>query len=92
MSKHIEQAGFDPQVVAERYPEDTGRMVAAYLAQPERIDRAENSLMEASILGGAEGFRTDIFGAKNAREISDQFAETPPEDGIIFPPEDVFQE
>ncbi len=92
LSKHIEQAGFDPQVVAERYPEDTGRMVAAYLAQPERIDGAENPLMEASILGGADGFRSDIFGAKNAREISDRIAETPSDNGPFFPPEDVFQE
>jgi hypothetical protein len=92
LSKHIEQAGFDPQVVAERYPEDTGRMVSAYLDQPEQIDRAENPLMEATILGGAEGFRSDIFGSKNARETSDRLAETPPDDGTIFPLDDVFQE
>jgi hypothetical protein len=65
LSKHIEQAGFDPQVMAERYPEDTGRMVAAYLAQPEQIDRADNPLMEATIVGGADGFRKDIFGASD---------------------------
>ena len=92
LSKHIEQAGFDPRVVAERYPEDTGRMVAAYLAQPDQIDRAENPLMEATVLGGADGFRSDIFGSKNARETSDRFAETPPADGTNFPLDDISQE
>jgi len=62
LAQHIEQAGFEPQVVAERYPEDTGRMVAAYLAQSDQIDRAENPLLEAALLGGAEGFRKDILG------------------------------
>jgi hypothetical protein len=65
LSKHIEQAGFDPRVVAESYPEDTGRMVSAYLAQPEQIDQAENPLLEATRLGGADGFRKDIFGASD---------------------------
>jgi len=92
LSKHIEQAGFDPQVVAERYPEDTGRMVAAYLAQPDQIDRAENPLMEATILGRADGFRADIFGSKNACEASDRFAEPPPADGTNSPLDDIFQE
>jgi len=62
LAPHLEQAGFDPRVVAERYPEDTGRMVAAYLAQPDQIDQAENPLLEAALLGGAEGFRKDILG------------------------------
>ena len=92
LSKHIEQAGFDLRVVAERYPEDTGRMVAAYLAQPDQIDRAENPLMGAIVLGGADGFRSDIFGSKNAREISDRFAKTSPDDGTNFPLDDIFQE
>ncbi len=62
LSNHIEQAGFDPQVVAERYPEDTGRMVSAYLDHPERIDQADDPLLETARLGGADGFRVDIFG------------------------------
>jgi hypothetical protein len=90
LSKHIEQAGFDPRVVAERYPEDTGRMVSAYLAQPDQIDRAENPLMEATILGEADGFRSDIFGSKNARETADRFSETPPDDGAISPLDGMF--
>jgi len=94
LSKHIEQAGFDPQVVAERYPEDTGRMAAAYLDQPERIDRAENPLLEAARLGGAEGFRADIFGAIAPPETADlpspdRFGEAPPEDGFVPPLDDM---
>jgi len=84
LSQHIERAGFEPRVVAERYPEDTGRMVTAYLAQPDQIDRAENPLMEATILGGADGFRSDVFGSKNTHETSDRFVETPPDEGNIF--------
>ena len=61
LSKHIEKAGFVPQVVAERYPEDTGRMVSAYLEHPEQIDQADDPLLTAARLGGADGFRGDIF-------------------------------
>ena len=74
LSKHIERAGFDPQVVAERYPEDTGRLVSAYLAQPEQIDRAENPLLEATRLGGADGFRRDIFGSSEEKSPKDNTA------------------
>jgi hypothetical protein len=62
LSNHIAQAGFDPRIVAERYPEDTGRMVSAYLYQPDRIEQAEDPLLEAARLGGADTFRVDIFG------------------------------
>ena len=70
LSRYIEQAGFDPRVVAERYPADTGRMVSAYLDHAERIDTAENSLLEAAILGGAEHFRMDIFPAETLQASS----------------------
>ena len=80
LSNHIEQAGFDPQVVAERYPEDTGRMVSAYLDHPDRIDQADDPLLEAARLGGADGFRADIFGGDES-----QHAPEPPlpSDGIL---------
>jgi hypothetical protein len=68
LSNHIEQAGFDPRVVAERYPEDTGRMVSAYLQYPDRIDQANEPLLEAARLGGADGFRVDIFGRDESQE------------------------
>jgi hypothetical protein len=76
LSKHIDRAGFDPQVVAERYPEDVGRMVQVYLYDPEAVESAENPLLGAAVLGGAEGFIADVFGAAG------QLAEAPSEDGI----------
>jgi hypothetical protein len=62
LSPHFKRAGFDPEVVAERYPEDTARMAAAYLAHPEQIDQADEPLLEAARLAGAEDFRREIFG------------------------------
>ena len=78
LSNHIEQAGFDPRVVAERYPEDTGRMVSAYLDHPDRIDQADDPLLEAARLGGADGFRVDIFGGDESQEAP----EPPPTPGL----------
>jgi hypothetical protein len=73
LSNHIAQAGFDPRVVAERYPEDTGRMVSAYLNQPQQIEQAEEPLLEAARLGGADGFRADIFGEGPSQQAPEQF-------------------
>jgi hypothetical protein len=77
LSNHIERAGFDPSVVAERYPEDTGRMVSAYLEHQDRIDQADHPLLEAARLSGADHFRGDIFGRSASLEAS----ETPLPDG-----------
>ena len=89
LSEHIEQAGFDPRVVAERYPEDTGRMVSAYLDYPERIDQADEPLLDAARLGGADDFRMDIFGGDESWEAP----EPPPLDSFLEPPlDDIIQE
>jgi hypothetical protein len=80
LSTHIEQAGFDPRVVAERYPEDTGRMVSAYLDHPDRIDQAQEPLLEAAKLGGADDFRTDIFGGQESQDVPEP--PLPPDDRI----------
>jgi len=74
LSHHIERAGFDPNIVAERYPEDTGRMVSAYLEHRDQIDQADHPLLEAARLSGADHFRTDIFGRSAAL---DETSETP---------------
>jgi hypothetical protein len=86
LSVHIDRAGFDPQVLAERYPQDAGRMAQAYLESPEAIDRAENPLLEAAQLGGAEAFMADIFGAvedaagTKLLSLPDRIADPPSED------------
>jgi hypothetical protein len=72
LSKHIDRVGFDPRVVAERYPEDVGRMVQAYLDHAGAIENAQNPLLEAARLGGAEGFLRDIFGAERPQGGSDR--------------------
>jgi hypothetical protein len=59
---HIEGAGLDPGAVAQTYPEDTGRMVGAYLEAPQAVEGAENPLMEAARRGGADTFLDDVFG------------------------------
>lgn len=95
LSKHIDRAGFDPRVLAEQYPEDTGRMVQAYLDHLEVIENAQNPLEEAVRLGGAKGFLRDIFGAEELQgrsdlpaqlsSVGDRSVESPKEDHTFIP-------
>jgi hypothetical protein len=69
LSPHFERAGLDPYLVASRYPEDLGRMVTAYLDQPESIDQlGDRALIETTRLGGATSFRQDIFSDQDPQE------------------------
>lgn len=54
LTPHIVQHGLDPNTVAAQYPEDTSRMVQAYLDQPEEISGARDPLYRAAELGRAE--------------------------------------
>ncbi len=53
LSPHISQHGIDPNVLAAQYPEDTARMVKAYLDHPGEISQARDPLYRASELGNA---------------------------------------
>ncbi|GER78923.1 MAG: hypothetical protein HZC39_13625 [Chloroflexi bacterium] len=50
---HISQHGLDPNALAAQYPEDTARMVQAYLDHPEDISQARDPLYHAAELGNA---------------------------------------
>jgi hypothetical protein len=54
LSPHIQSAGLDPQILAAQYPEDTSRMVQAYLDHSETINAATNPLQSAMRLGNVE--------------------------------------
>jgi hypothetical protein len=60
-SPHIESHGLDPQILAQSYPEDTARMVSAYLADPEAVGGADDPLLEAARRGGAKDFIEGIY-------------------------------
>lgn len=53
LSPHISQHGLDPNALAAQYPEDTARMVRAYLDHPDEISQARDPLYRASELGNA---------------------------------------
>ncbi|MEP0805642.1 MAG: hypothetical protein HRF47_09140 [Chloroflexota bacterium] len=53
LSPHISQHGLDPNALAAQYPEDTARMVQAYLDHPEGISQARDPLYHAAELGNA---------------------------------------
>ncbi|MEP0807256.1 MAG: hypothetical protein HRF47_17375 [Chloroflexota bacterium] len=53
LSPHISQHGLDPNALAAQYPEDTARLVQAYLDHPQDISQARDPLYRASILGNA---------------------------------------
>jgi hypothetical protein len=53
LSPHISQHGLDPNVLAAQYPEDTARMVQAYLDHPQEINQARDSLYRVAELGNA---------------------------------------
>ncbi len=54
LSPHISQHGLDPNVLAAQYPEDTSRMVQAYLDHGDEINAAPNPLQSAMKLGNTE--------------------------------------
>ena len=54
LSPHIQSAGLDPQILAAQYPEDTSRMVQAYLDHGDTINAANNPLQSAMRLGNVE--------------------------------------
>jgi hypothetical protein len=54
LSQHVSQHGLDPNVLAAQYPEDTSRMVQAYLDHGDDINSAPNPLQSAMTLGKTE--------------------------------------
>lgn len=54
LSSHISQHGLDPNTVVAQYPEDTSRMVQAYLDHSDEINAASNPLQSAMKLGNTE--------------------------------------
>jgi hypothetical protein len=53
LSPHISRHGLDPNVLAAQYPEDTSRMVQAYVQYGDEINRAPDPLYRATQLGNA---------------------------------------
>jgi hypothetical protein len=54
LSPHISQHGLDPNTLVAQYPEDTSRMVQAYLDHGDEINAAPNPLQSAMKLGNTE--------------------------------------
>ena len=54
LSTHIQEHGLDPNTLAAQYPEDTSRMVQAYLGHSDEINAASNPLQNAMKLGNTE--------------------------------------
>jgi hypothetical protein len=54
LSTHIQEHGLDPNTLAAQYPEDTSRMVQAYLDHGDEINAASNPLQSAMTLGNTE--------------------------------------
>lgn len=50
---HLVARGLDPTWMREAFPNDTARMVDAYLRYPDRVRGAADPLAEAAALGGA---------------------------------------
>ena len=60
VSPLLSQHGLTPELFASQYPEDTGRLVQAYLAHGEEIRQARDPLFHAGELGGIEKARDVI--------------------------------
>jgi hypothetical protein len=60
LSPLLSQHGLTPEIFASQYPEDTGRMVQAYLAHGDEIHQARDPLSRAGELGGIEKARDVI--------------------------------
>jgi hypothetical protein len=61
LSPHISQNGLDPNTLAAQYPEDTSRMVQAYLDHGDEINSASNPLQSAMKLGNTEQLQVITF-------------------------------
>lgn len=60
VSPMLSQHGLTPELFASQYPEDTGRLVQAYLAHGDEIHQARDPLFRAGELGGIEKAREVI--------------------------------
>jgi hypothetical protein len=60
VSPLLSQHGLTPELFASQYPEDTGRLVQAYLAHSDEIRQARDPLFRAGELGGIEKAREVI--------------------------------
>ena len=60
VSPLLSQHGLTPEIFASQYPEDTGRLVQAYLAHGDEIRQARDPLFRAGELGGIEKAREVI--------------------------------
>lgn len=60
LSPYMTQHGLTPEVFASQYPEDTGRMVQAYLSHGDDIRQARDPLFRAGELGKIEKAREVI--------------------------------
>lgn len=60
LSPHISQHGLDPNVLAAQYPEDTARMVQAFLKHGDEINHAPDPLYRATQLGNASQVQSMI--------------------------------
>lgn len=60
LSPFMTQHGLTPDVFASQYPEDTGRMVQAYLSHGDEIRQARDPLFRAGELGGIQKARDVI--------------------------------
>lgn len=60
LSPFMTQHSLTPDIFASQYPEDTGRMVQAYLAHPDEISQARDPLYRAGELGQIEKARDVI--------------------------------
>jgi hypothetical protein len=54
MSPHVTQHGLDPNVLAAQYPQETAKMVQAYLDHPDEIKGSPDPLYHAAELGNAD--------------------------------------
>lgn len=64
LATRLQEAGLEPQMVAEMYPEDTARMVAAFTAN-QQAGEPNPSLRDVAEQGGANQFLQDIVVASN---------------------------
>ena len=58
LSRHVSQHGLDPNILAAQYPEDTARMVKAYINHTDEISQSLDPLYRASELGQADQVKT----------------------------------
>jgi hypothetical protein len=68
---YISQHGFDPNVLASQYPEDTAQIAQAYLEHGDEIDHAPDPLYRATQLGNASQVQNMLtFMPNRPRNIS----------------------